>query len=252
MDQATTDASTAAAGGAGSSAATVTPGRPDSAAGAAGTARARRAQYGQGASARGKRTRALLLSAARRVFERDGYLDARVADIVEVAGTSHGTFYTYFDSKLDAFRGVIAEVSEEINEAVAVPLPGEGDRQGTAEFVRRLDASNRRFLDVYRRNHRMMLLMEQMATIDAQVGERRRAARRRHTERIAASIGRLQARGQVPGDLDPWVAAAALAGMVSNFGYHWLAMGEPFDEETAKATLTRMWLGALGFTGGTG
>jgi len=222
----------------------------------AGTSRARRAQYGQGASARGKRTRALLLDAARRVFERDGYLDARVADIVELAGTSHGTFYTYFDSKLDAFRGVVAGVSEEINDAVAVPLPHGGDGDGgasgpesPAEFVRRLDASNRRFLDVYRKNQRMMLLMEQMATIDPQVGETRKAGRRRHTDRIAASIRRLQSRGLVPGDLDPRIAAAALAGMVSNFGYHWLAMGEPFDEEKAKATLTRMWLGALGFSG---
>ena len=219
----------------------------------AGTSRARRAQYGQGASARGRRTRALLLDAARRVFERDGYLDARVADIVELAGTSHGTFYTYFDSKLDAFRGVVAGVSEEIYAAVAVPLPHDdgADRpESPEEFVRRLDASNRRFLDVYRANHRMMLLMEQMATIDAQVGETRKAGRRRHTDRIAASIRRLQSRGLVPADLDPRIAAAALAGMVSNFGYHWLSMGEPFDEETAKATLTRMWLGALGFTGG--
>lgn len=215
----------------------------------AGTSRARRAQYGQGASARGKRTRALLLDASRRVFERDGYLDARVADVVELAGTSHGTFYTYFDSKLDAFRGVIAGVSEEISEAVSVPVPHGGEQpESPAEFVRRLDASNRRFLDVYRKNHKMMLLMEQMATIDPQVGETRKAGRRRHTERIAASIRRLQSRGLVPADLDPRIAGAALAGMVSNFGYHWLAMGEPFDEETAKATLTRMWLGALGFT----
>jgi len=214
-----------------------------------GTSRARRAQYGQGASARGRRTRALLLDAARRVFERDGYLEARVADIVAEAGTSHGTFYTYFDSKLDAFRGVVAGVSEEIRDAVAVPLPHDGEGAETpAEFVRRLDASNRAFLDVYRRNQRMMLLMEQMATIDPQVGETRKAGRRRHTDRIAASIRRLQARGLVPGDLDPRIAAAALAGMVSNFGYHWLSMGEPFDEEAAKATLTRMWLGALGFS----
>lgn len=215
-----------------------------------GTSRARRAQYGRGASARGRRTRALLLDAARQVFERDGYLDARVADIVQVAGTSHGTFYTYFDSKLDAFRGVVAGLSAEIRDAVAVPLPHDdgGRPEPAAEFVRRLDASNRAFLDVYRKNHRMMLLMEQMATIDPQVGETRKAGRRRHTDRIAASIRRLQSRGMVPADLDPRIAAAALAGMVSNFGYHWLAMGEPFDEEKAKATLTRMWLGALGFS----
>ncbi|MQA96862.1 MAG: TetR family transcriptional regulator [Streptosporangiales bacterium] len=212
-----------------------------------GTAKARREQYGQGGTERGRRTRALLLAAARTVFERDGYLDARVADIVTAAGVSHGTFYTYFDSKLQVFRGVIAEVSAEIQDAVTVPLGERGDRD-PSDFVRRLDLSNRRFLDVYRKNHRMLMLMEQMATIDPEVGERRVLGRRRHIERIAASIRRLQREGLVPRDLDPRVAAGALTSMVANFAYHWLAMGEAFDEELAKSTLTRMWLGAIGYT----
>ncbi|MGH2927257.1 MAG: TetR family transcriptional regulator, partial [Solirubrobacteraceae bacterium] len=53
--------------------------------------------------ARGVRTRAALIDAARRVFERDGYLEARVADIAAAAGVAHGSFYTYFDSKDDVF-----------------------------------------------------------------------------------------------------------------------------------------------------
>ncbi|WP_113701803.1 TetR/AcrR family transcriptional regulator [Nonomuraea lactucae] len=211
-----------------------------------GTAKARRSQYGRGVSERGRRMRALLLASARQVFERDGYLDARVADIVQLAGVSHGTFYTYFDSKLEVFRALINEVSEEVVDALTVPLGGDSDTS-TSDFAARLDLSNRRFLDVYRKNHAMLRLMEQVATIDPQVGEQRVFHRRVHVERISASIRKLQGRGLVDRDLDARTAAAALAAMVGNFAYYWFAMGEPFDEELAKATLHRMWLGAIGY-----
>ena len=44
------------------------------------------------ASARGARTRQTLVEAARRVFERDGFLDARITDITAEAGVAAGTF----------------------------------------------------------------------------------------------------------------------------------------------------------------
>src|SRR5690242_16840281 len=48
---------------------------------------------------RGQRTRAALIAAARTVFERDGFINARITDIAETAGTAHGSFYSYFTSK---------------------------------------------------------------------------------------------------------------------------------------------------------
>jgi AcrR family transcriptional regulator len=204
-----------------------------------GTAAARRAQYGEGSTDRGRRTRAVLLEAARRVFERDGYVDARVADIARLAGVAHGTFYTYFDSKREVFRAVMAEVRDQIAEAIAMPA---GRPTGVIE---RLDLANRRFLDVYRRNSRLMLLFEQVATIDPEIGEYRQCSRRAHVDRIAGGIRRLQRRGLADPELDPRTAAAALVSMLTNFAYHWLAMEEPFDEELAKRTLTRLWASAL-------
>ena len=182
----------------------------------------------------------MLLDAARRVFERDGYVDARVADIAGLAGVAHGTFYTYFDSKREVFRALMAEVRDQIAEAIAVPA---GRPSGVIE---RLDLANRRFLDVYRGNSRLMLLFEQVATIDPEIGEYRQCCRRAHVDRIAGAIRRLQRRDLADADLDSQTAAAALVSMLSNFAYHWLAMAEPFDDELAKRTLTRLWAGALG------
>ena len=113
-------------------------------------------------------------------------------------------------------------------------------------MIDRLDLANRRFLDVYRRNSRLMLLFEQVATIDPEIGEYRQRSRRAHIDRIAGAIERLQRRGLADGELDARTAAAALVSMLTNFAYHWLAMAEPFDDELAKRTLTRLWAGALG------
>src|SRR4051812_17298437 len=59
-------------------------------------------------SAKGERTRARIIEAAKSVFEDQGFLDARITDIAERAELSHGSFYTYFDSKEDVFLEVAA------------------------------------------------------------------------------------------------------------------------------------------------
>ena len=50
--------------------------------------------------------RAELVDAADAVFMEKGYAEATVSDITSRAGSSHGTFYVYFDSKEDVFDAV--------------------------------------------------------------------------------------------------------------------------------------------------
>jgi AcrR family transcriptional regulator len=59
---------------------------------------------------RGEQTRQRLLEAGAKVLPGRGYHDARVDDVVEVAGVSHGTFYRYFSNMDDFFR-VLAEAA---------------------------------------------------------------------------------------------------------------------------------------------
>src|SRR5262249_11941440 len=92
----------------------------------AGTAAARRAGHGERATGKGLRTREELVAAARRVFERDGYLDTRVADIAAAATLAHGSFYTYFSSKQEVFLAIVRDVGRQIRDAVA-PSPAEAE-----------------------------------------------------------------------------------------------------------------------------
>jgi AcrR family transcriptional regulator len=207
----------------------------------AGTAAARRAGYDERATAKGARTREELLAAARRVFERDGYLDTRVADIAAEADLAHGSFYTYFSSKQSVFLAIVREIGQQIREAVA-PSPADGD----ADTYEALDRSNRRYLDAYRANSVIWALVEQVATIDPDIHRIRLLGRRRHVERVAKTIRRWQDRGRADRSIDPHTTAGALVSMLSNFAYWWLAGGDTYDDEAAARTLTEIWARAVG------
>jgi AcrR family transcriptional regulator len=228
----------------------------------AGTAAARRVAHGERTTAKGLRTRDELVAAARRVFERDGYSSARVADIASEAGVAHGSFYTYFSSKQDAFLAVMRDVGAQFSEAIAGPPGevrgtggrgeggrgeggrGEGGREESA--YQALDASNRRYLDAYRENSVIWALAEQVATIDPEIHEIRLRGRRQHVDRVAATIRRWQDRGIADPGIDPQTTAGALVSMLSNFAYWWLAGDDSYDAEAAAATLTDIWARAVG------
>jgi len=75
-------------------------------------------------TSRGARTRARLLDATRAAIAEHGYVTARVADIVVLAGVSHGTFYTYFENKAAALDALIGATAPERQAVVDEPWDG--------------------------------------------------------------------------------------------------------------------------------
>jgi AcrR family transcriptional regulator len=59
-------------------------------------------------------TRRLLLDSAIRVFERTGYTNATVNDIVDEAGVSRATFYLHFENKLELVHAWYAEARPDL------------------------------------------------------------------------------------------------------------------------------------------
>jgi AcrR family transcriptional regulator len=217
---------------------------------AGGTGSVRRAAVGQQPnSERGRRTRRQLLVAARQVFERDGFLDARVTDIAAAAGASHGSFYTYFESKTDIFRTLCSEEMD-----VLYANTGSGEAKGEElDPVERIDRSNRRFVEIYKQNAALLGLFEQVTAYDDEVRKLRMAVRERAVARAQRSIVKMQEAGLVDRDLEPFHTASALVTMVNSTVHFWLVVGEQFDEETLVRTLTQLWARALGLgTPGTG
>jgi AcrR family transcriptional regulator len=190
-------------------------------------------------SARGLRTRAALVAAARTVFERDGYLDARIVDIAKEAGVAAGSFYTYFDDKEAIFQAVVEAVQEDMLH------PRLRERIGDDDPLALIDAANRDYLLSYKRNARLMALFEQVAQIDDDFRELRRKRARAFVQRNAKMIRRLQASGRADPDLDPLVAAHALSGMVGRMAYSVFNLGERIPFERLVTTLNQIWSNAL-------
>jgi AcrR family transcriptional regulator len=190
-------------------------------------------------TARGARTRAALVTAARTVFERDGYLHARLTDITAEANCSTGSFYTYFTNKKEIFAAVLDETQEEMLH------PHVREVAGTEDPVAVIEASNRAYLTTYRRNAKLMALLEQVSTIDEDVRELRRRRGAAFAERNAASIRDLQERGLADPELDPYISAQALSSMVGRMANGSYVLGDEVPFEQLVATVTRLWANAL-------
>ena len=95
---------------------------------------------------RGRRTRQRLVDAARVVFERDGFLNSRLVDITDEAGTAIGSFYTYFDSKEAVLEAVFDDVRDEMWHARPARPAADGCRLPPAAAdrpARRIPATSR-------------------------------------------------------------------------------------------------------------
>ena len=182
---------------------------------------------------RGRRTRSALLTAAREAFEERGFDDCRMNDIADAAGVSHGTVYTYFESKEEILGQVIDELLVELQDDL---------RTSAKDPMARIEEANRRYLSAYRQNARLLQVVEQAAVTSPELGKQIDEFRQRYHARVGAALRRLQAQDRVTGELPADVAATALCAMVEGFSRYW---HKPLDE-SVNATLTRLWVAALG------
>ncbi|MBI5090530.1 MAG: TetR/AcrR family transcriptional regulator [Actinobacteria bacterium] len=197
---------------------------------------------------RGRRNRQALLVAARGVFERDGFLGARISDMTAAANVSHGAFYSYFDTKEEIFWQVLSTVTEEMfgtspSSAAAPSTPRTARSTNPADSIREANAL---FIESFRRNAAMIRVLEEVATYNDDFKQLRREVRHRFIDRIALSLRRHQTRGVVSAQVDAEYAAHALGAMMDRFCYAWFVLEEDFDERRAVDELNRIWLTTLG------
>ena len=128
-------------------------------------------------SRKGVDTRARLVAAAKSVFEDHGFLDARISDISQRAGLSHGSFYHYFESKEAVFLEVAQAQGERFSEDSLV-RQGLVDAASDTNVAERLRASVRRYLEMYRNEARLMGVIEQVSRYHGPVREVRAAQQR--------------------------------------------------------------------------
>jgi AcrR family transcriptional regulator len=195
---------------------------------------------GTGRTIRGRQSRQQLIEAARVVFERDGFLRARIADICDEAGMSHGSFYTYFVSKEEIFQELVDSI--EIDLLRIDPIAED------AVPIDRIRSANRHYLETYRNNAAILRVIQQVATFDEEV----RQTRIRHQDALAHAIERrtreYQERGLADTQINAWFAANALGGMVAFVSDQIVSRDVPVDIDFVVEQLTLLWANAIGLS----
>jgi len=189
-------------------------------------------------SARGRRTRAKLVDAARQVFLDVGYGEASATLITSTAGVSYGSFYVYFASKSEIFAEVAGELLDQVYVASRAP-------SDLKDPIERLTTENRVFFEVYRENARIFQVIEEAIHSDDEFREAWQRIRRRNVSRLARGLKRLQDEGKVTLAAAPDALADALGAMAERLAY----LSTIEDSVAAEArinTLTALWRQALG------
>lgn len=167
-------------------------------------------------TARGEKTRRKLLEAAEDVFAEYGYTEASVSRITERAGVGQGTFYLYFDTKLDAFN----ELVEDLNHRVRLAM-SEGARGATT----RLEAERAGFAAFFRFTAEHPALYRVVREAEFVSPEALRMHYTRIVEGYIEGLEQAREDGEI-GDIDPTVAAWALMGVGEMIGMRWVLWGD--------------------------
>jgi AcrR family transcriptional regulator len=187
-------------------------------------------------------TSAELKAAAIRVFERSGYLNAKITDITAEAGRATGSFYKHFTSK------------EQLLEALLADLLAQGDSsallEGHSDDFRDRSAVRwhvELFWGFYQRHRTVMVALQQAATVDESFARRQEEMLEPDLRHIAGHLEGLD----LPGD--PLVMATVFTHTLWSFATTWLsphppALGRVLSDHEAIETMTSFLYGGLGGT----
>jgi AcrR family transcriptional regulator len=179
-----------------------------------------------------------LLDAAMIAFDKRGYHATRVNDVVELAKTSHGTFYLYFSNKEDLLRALVTEAATEAQHLydAARMAPEKGgppcweDVQGWV----------RAYSELWLRHAPLFRAWTDLATIDPELIDIIRQTFTVMSDALAQQIGP-DASGHL---IDREAAGMAVLAMLDRFHYLREFVGRPVDD-AAIDTMTTMLYRAL-------
>ena len=181
----------------------------------------------------GRRTMRKLLDAAMVAFDERGYHNTRVNDVVEIAKTSHGTFYLYFSNKEDLLRALVTEAAGEARNLYDAlnTLPADGGKPQWEDVHRWVTA----FSELWQRYAPLFRAWTDLTGVDPELVDIMR-------ETFTALSGALAK--QIWPDssghfMDPDVAGMATLAMLDRFHYFLEFVGRPIDD-AALETMTTM------------
>lgn len=167
--------------------------------------------------AKGEATRQRLVEAAEEIFGTRGYHSTSVVDITQRAGVAQGTFYLYFESKLELFQVLVKEISRQLRRATSEAIAGVADRR---EAERRGIYAFFSFLKTHRKIYKVIREAE---FVDEELF---RWYYQRMADGYKRRLQEAQEQNQVRGDIDPEALAWSIMGVAHMLGLRYVLWDE--------------------------
>lgn len=167
--------------------------------------------YGQKIGSKGERTRAAIIAATVILLESRGLRDVSVVEVAREAGVSPASFYVYFRGVPEVVLAALqsaSQTSPELEDLLARDWH-EGDAAASAS----------RFVEAYTSLWNANATIFRVRNLAAEEGDERFYVARMQAAQpmmagISAAIGRAQARGRVPAQLEPRACAGTMLMML--------------------------------------
>ena len=183
-----------------------------------------------------RNTKGKIVSAAWKLFYEQGYEDTTVEDILELSGTSKGTFYHYFEGK-DALLGTLSVLFDEKYEELIPTIP---DEMNSIDALRYL---NRELFSMIDSSISLELLARLLSTQLTTRGEKHLLDRHRvYFKLLREIVAKGQERGEIRGDMTVSEITKAYALMERALMYDWCLCGGEYSLSKYSAEMMGMFL----------
>ena len=183
-----------------------------------------------------RNTKGKIISAAWKLFYEQGYENTTVEDILELSGTSKGTFYHYFEGK-DALLGTLSVLFDEKYEQLMPGIPEDMDALEALAYL------NRELFAMIDASVPLELLAGLLSTQLVTRGEKHLLDRNRlYFRLLRETVTRGQARGEIRTDVSVNEITKAYALMERALMYDWCLCGGEYSLSRYSADLMGMFL----------
>ena len=166
-------------------------------------------------TARGTATRVRILEAAETVFAKVGYTEASIVRITEQAGVGQGTFYLYFESKLQVFEELVEDLNRRVRHSMS-----EAAAQGTT----RLEAERLGFKGFFEFTAKHPALYRIIREAESVLPRALRLHYKRIVDGYIDGLRKARGAGEIS-SIDPTVTAWMLMGIGEMIGMRWVLWG---------------------------
>jgi AcrR family transcriptional regulator len=163
--------------------------------------------------------RATILSAAHEAICAVGYPELTVEEVRRRAHVSKATFYFYFKNKQHLFLQVARSVMDEMYDVAGLHYPDKDE-------YTRVVLANANYLDIWRREHRILGQFFAAALTDPEMGRIYAEYRAKFESRITRRLQRLIDQGRIQ-LTSPDLVAAALSSMVEFTAFRYFFLRDP-------------------------